>query len=1522
MKNNNIKRLTSLLLAFVMFFSTIFTAMPSFADENIEVEGKVEENIVVENDETTIEENNIDDDLIVEEKNEEEALVESEVEEETEEETEEAPEIKTEKTKSKKAVIKLDRNKKQKIDITEYIHEYLETVEEAPTTRMFRGARSGVVTSIDLVVTARYEAIAGSKYNLSDYVQDDMNFDLDAIYIGDNAVGDIGYNDTVTDRLNIKDFMINSKDVYGNGGIEDKDLFPEDITIDGYNTIADYLSTNFSIEWDPSIYKEGPSGSTLDAYLTLAFAQHGNVSVPTIDLKFIEEPTPTGDLGKKTIEKGVLNETEGEVDYLETTKAKPGDKVAYRIQVKNESNMEQKIVATDVLNKNLTDIELVKSGLGTGDEFNLDGDTIKINASIKSGETKDFIYKAVVGEDAFEEIKNIAEMIDLEELTDNLSREDRIKVREAENGEKITVTDASGNEIEVVVYNDTPYKEIKVEDSASLDIEILDYNAEKKAFDKNDVEFTGQSGQVMYPGDEIRYEVIIDNTIGNVKLKEIQFEDILDTNIFENIKAVSSDGTVILENNGILTATIPEIAVGDTVVITITAKIKTTGLESVVDAKNKATITPSNPNVVPKEVETPTIPVEQIEKVEPIKYISKIVDTEGVETIYILNNQPKTVKSGSLITYVIEVENTGNVDLMNVKVKDTLVHELSFVSSDDGLAPESQGSQTVVGTIAEIKVGEKKSVSFVAKLAEKLDAGTKVTNVAEVEGEETPGTETPVAPEPAFKSTKEAYLNDVLLTDKDKVTPNSELKYVIKIENTGNAVLKNIEVEDKLNESVEFISLDAPATITENNGVISGVIDSIGIGETVEIIINVKVKVSGLDKDANAKNIAIISPEDVENPEDPENPTIPVEPQEPETPELPIDQIIASEESKKAYLVENGTEVELTGQMIQPESQIKYIVSIKNTGNVPMIDTEFEDILSKDIIFESATSDDGTIVTNSNGKLTATISNINPGETVNITINAKVKSEAEGLEIGTNVKNTAKVDDKEIVTPEIPVGVTKFDVPDEKIYKTDNYNGLDIGINASLPKDHNISDIRYVLLPINMDDTTAFGYLNRTISGSEFDSLFNASSNDLKGAIWDHNPTNDERLEAELNVKDNYIVLVKTSLTYNGETKVTVGSTYIDNFYTVIEAKHNGIGDASNLSANGGEDNQLIYDYTDENISKVNNDGQEYFGFPLDINGKVLDKKPNGSSGVENGAPKYGYDEVEITSYHKDKFKKDGWDLVLSDKSKDVEKYSAILDAKYNGQNTEVLTEKELKHTFDYIANENLLSKGTAEIQYLDETIKDRYFAHIEIKNADEESKNKMGRVFIFKKGIVDSNTKPVDVMDDSNIIGVFNTDANGVISTKTNDNLANALIREFGGDFYKNAVSRVPIVGTEEDPKFEYPIYVVFQEGDFTTNPAKNTKLLSNLINDEVKEKTMDSYTFMEIRKVDYMGVTLVAEKGAKLNIVDGRTGKLISKKDIVATGKSQNIYYNDDLKRGDRIQITAEIEGKRVTISNQNIR
>lgn len=217
-----------------------------------------------------------------------------------------------------------------------------------------------------------------------------------------------------------------------------------------------------------------------------------------------------------------------------------------------------------------------------------------------------------------------------------------------------------------------------------------------------------------------------------------------------------------------------------------------------------------------------------------------------------------TAKPGDTINYTINVKNTGNVNLNNVKVTDKLPEYYSDAKEAVDSRNGSTGSIVKGGelTFKKLMVGETATIKVSYKIKDKdaLACGeTKITNKAaaitdedttewhddnnEVTTTVTKDCTPPVVKQPGYDISK--------AVDKTTAKPGETLKYTIKVANTGEVELTNVVVKDQLPANYS----EATDKATSQNGSTGSIVKDgqvtfkkLNVGETATIEVTYKLK--------------------------------------------------------------------------------------------------------------------------------------------------------------------------------------------------------------------------------------------------------------------------------------------------------------------------------------------------------------------------------------------------------------------------------------------------------------------------------------------------------------------------------------------------------------------------------------------------------------------------------------------------------------------------------------------------------
>ena len=214
--------------------------------------------------------------------------------------------------------------------------------------------------------------------------------------------------------------------------------------------------------------------------------------------------------------------------------------------------------------------------------------------------------------------------------------------------------------------------------------------------------------------------------------------------------------------------------------------------------------------------------------------------------------------------------------------------------------------------------------------------------------------------------------------EKKEIALNTPFKYQLVVKNTGNVDLKDAAVTDQAPANVVFMSTDRGMIV---NNALSYTIPTLKVGETVTINIT-------------AKLTAYVAG-DIVNKACVDTPTIPGTPDDCDTaiittpkPSVKIDKLVNGKDSVQVNVGEVFT----------------YTIKVTNTGETELKNAVVTDPAPANVQF--LTTDKGTI---SNNKLTYTIPSLKAGESIVITMTAKVTTQVEG-----NIKNTACVNAPEV----------------------------------------------------------------------------------------------------------------------------------------------------------------------------------------------------------------------------------------------------------------------------------------------------------------------------------------------------------------------------------------------------------------------------------------------------------------------------------------------------------------------------
>ena len=368
---------------------------------------------------------------------------------------------------------------------------------------------------------------------------------------------------------------------------------------------------------------------------------------------------------------------------------------------------------------------------------------------------------------------------------------------------------------------------------------------------------SGENGSFK-AGETATFNITVTNT-GNVTLKNVVVREML-----EGAKIVDGTGYKVSADGKV--ATIARIGVGETA--TVKAEYVVTQ-EDVDDGgtRNMATVD------IPGETD-PQPPTEEIptETQKPEMTSEKTLTNEGT-------GENGAFEVGDVAEFDITVENTGNVTLNNITVKEQL--EGAKVVSGEGYRVSGDGTEATIDTLEVGKVVVVKAEYEITQAD--VDNGGAVNRViVEGEGPETPDPEKPtpdpepVDPEepiPTPEQNPDMNVEKTITSEQEIYRVGDMITYQITVENTGNVTLHDVVVEDTLQNAAGEVTFEkTEGVIFDGN---TAVIGTIAPGQTVTL--NASYVVTRADADSDISNVAIGTSEETPDPDVDETPVTPAE---------------------------------------------------------------------------------------------------------------------------------------------------------------------------------------------------------------------------------------------------------------------------------------------------------------------------------------------------------------------------------------------------------------------------------------------------------------------------------------------------------------------------------------------------------------------------------------------------------------------------------------------------------------------
>ena len=456
---------------------------------------------------------------------------------------------------------------------------------------------------------------------------------------------------------------------------------------------------------------------------------------------------------------------------------------------------------------------------------------------------------------------------------------------------------------------------------------------------------TNIDGKRVEPGQKLTYAITYKNTTGN------DVNAAITDKIPAHTTFVSAEngGT---ESGGVVTWNVA-VAKDQSVTVKFTVKVDANVNGAPID--NVAKVNDGVNDYKTNETHNPT-------STEPKKEVFKGSTTTNIDG--------KRVEPGQKLTYAITYKNTTGKDV-NATITDKIPAHTKFVSAENG-GTESGG--VVKWTVAVAK-DQSVTVKFIVKVDVNVN-GAPIDNIARVNDGtnefRTNETHNPTPTEPKKEVFKGGTTTKI---DGKLVQPEEELTYAITYKNTtGNDV--NATITDKIPAHTKFLSADNSGA--ESGGVVKW---NVAVAKDQSITVKFTVKVDVNVNGAPIDNIARVNDGTNEfRTNETHNPT-PTEP--------------------KKEVFKGGTTTKIDGKLVQPEEELTYAITYKNTtGND--VNATITDKIPAHTKFVSA--DNGGAETGGVVKWTVAVAK---DQSITVKFTVKVDKDVNGAPID----NVAKVND-------------------------------------------------------------------------------------------------------------------------------------------------------------------------------------------------------------------------------------------------------------------------------------------------------------------------------------------------------------------------------------------------------------------------------------------------------------------------------------------------------------------------------
>lgn len=470
-----------------------------------------------------------------------------------------------------------------------------------------------------------------------------------------------------------------------------------------------------------------------------------------------------------------------------------GDTVTYTLKVVNTGNVVyNNLIITDNLPSQLT----FKQNSLTINGINSNGNIERgVNiGSLRVGETSILIFEAIVNEVA----------------------------------ESITIENTANASYSITILGKTQNL-------------INKSNTVKLNIQKANILVTKQSSkQLVLVGDNFEYTITVENT-GNIEIKNITLEDTLPKQI--KITEITIDG--INTNTTILQGlNIGDLSIGQIKTIVVTVEIIDTGI---INFKNIVTATGN----IQSNINQPTT------KIIGTGSDNKLVSCQNPEaSLSIVKSEDVSIAMiGDIVTYTLQIKNTGNIIYNDVIIKDNLAPQLTLKNNTLTInkTPSSGNIQSGVN-IGNLDINQEVTLTFKVIVNSFPQNGLIINNIANANYTVNildESKELCVDSNLVKLSLKKPSIVVSKISNSQSILVGETFQYTITVENTGNIIIQNIILTDPLPPQLKIVNITINGNMVSNKKLNGMSIGSLDIGESSIIVVTVRAISSALNSFIN-----------------------------------------------------------------------------------------------------------------------------------------------------------------------------------------------------------------------------------------------------------------------------------------------------------------------------------------------------------------------------------------------------------------------------------------------------------------------------------------------------------------------------------------------------------------------------------------------------------------------------------------------------------------------------------------------